>query len=90
MGKPSGGEPLRFDLSTRIAVPAPTTEDRVAIRRLDWAEFAEIYYDVRSHNPAFQFGTQSVLALLDQQDSQLFLLEQPKTSPYGCGLCMFV
>ena len=37
MGEPSGGEPLRFDLSTQIAVPAPATEDRVAIRRLDWA-----------------------------------------------------
>jgi hypothetical protein len=37
MGEPSGGEPLHFNLSTQIAVPAPTTEDRVAIRRLDWA-----------------------------------------------------
>jgi hypothetical protein len=37
MGEPSGGEPINWNQSTRIDVPAPATEARVAIRRLDWA-----------------------------------------------------
>ena len=37
MGEPAGGEPINWNQSTQIAVPAPATEARVAIRRLDWA-----------------------------------------------------
>jgi hypothetical protein len=37
MGEPSGGEPINWNQRTQIAVPAPATETRVAIRRLDWA-----------------------------------------------------
>jgi hypothetical protein len=37
MGESSGGEPIIWNQSTQISVPDPTTEDRVAIRRLDLA-----------------------------------------------------
>jgi hypothetical protein len=37
MSEPSGGEQINWNQSTPIAVPTPTTEARVAIRRLDWS-----------------------------------------------------
>lgn len=37
MSEPSGGEQLHFSLNTQIAVPTPTTEARLAIRRSDWS-----------------------------------------------------
>jgi hypothetical protein len=37
MGEPPGGDQINWNPSTPIAVPAPTTEARLAIRRSDWA-----------------------------------------------------
>jgi hypothetical protein len=37
MGELSSGDPINWTQSTPIAVPAPLTEERVAIRRLDWS-----------------------------------------------------
>ena len=37
MGEPSGGDQINWNPSTAIAVPAPTTEMRLAIRRSDWS-----------------------------------------------------
>src|SRR5882724_5117751 len=54
MGEPSGGEPLHFNLSTQIAVPAPTTEDRVAIRRLDWSRIRRNL--LRCNEPQFSLS----------------------------------
>jgi hypothetical protein len=36
MGEPSSGEQINWNQSTQIAVPTPTTEARLAIRRSDW------------------------------------------------------
>jgi hypothetical protein len=35
MGEPSSGEQINWNQSTQIAVPTPTTEARLAIRRSD-------------------------------------------------------
>jgi hypothetical protein len=51
MGEPSGGEPLQYNLTTQIAVPAPTAEDRVAIRRLDWSRIRRNLMRCREPQP---------------------------------------
>jgi hypothetical protein len=54
MGEPSSGEQINWNQNTQIAVPAPTTEARVAIRRLDWSRIRRNL--LRCNEPPFSLS----------------------------------